>query len=60
MKSLKQSVFSDHTDEEIKNWLDSPEHYWFIKGGKEGIWLGVILSIIPWITVGVLIAELLI
>jgi len=60
MKSLKQSVFGDHTDEEIKDWLNSPEHEWFIKGGKEGILLGITLSMIPWITVGLIIAKLLV
>ncbi len=59
MKSLEQSLFGDYTNEEIKNWLNSSEHYWFIKGGKRGIWIGFVFGMLPWIYIGLLLSKFL-
>lgn len=31
--------------EEGQEWLASKEHYYWIEGGKRGIWLGILLGI---------------
>lgn len=47
------------TEEQAEEWLNSPEHKFYIIGGKEGLGTGFVLGLILAIPIGTLLATLI-